>query len=492
MMSILKLKLSKNYLLFVFILLLSLNCEKDKADKKEILATVNDRDITIDEFRLFYEFDPNFGIDSSGYSALSDELNKHIDMILAKSKAESEGLLRDSIFSRAIKWEKRQAMLRQLYRDEIQKSIDISDQELRQEFQKQNISVNVRHIFSEKREQIDEWYLRLNSGEHFENLAQIAFTDTVLRNNGGNLGWMKLTDLDDVFGEAVINLQKNQLSEPVKTLWGFHIIQLLDRKDNLILTEDEYKLKKESLFKRIKRKKSQQLSKQYIKNYIGKLNPQPNTNTFRKLWFALIPRNEIENSRVSFKINFTNDLVKRTISQYQPILHEPLVEFKGGNITLIEYLDAVYEIPLGNRPTFQSPKELSNQIGVWVRDELLLEKAKMLDLDEDEKVNKEVQKYIEEQSYYYYLQNEINNLSIPNSIKEYFDAPIKERRLYSRKLNQYHTIEEWKWWKAEKGLHLKLMNIPQKVRIDTTLLQDENTKIDWNRSIRMFMARKPS
>ena len=62
-----KLKLSKIYLLYVFILLLSLNCEKDKTDKKDILATVNDRDIALNEFRLFYELDPNFGIDSTAF-----------------------------------------------------------------------------------------------------------------------------------------------------------------------------------------------------------------------------------------------------------------------------------------------------------------------------------------------------------------------------------------------------------------------------------------
>ncbi|MCK5031993.1 MAG: peptidylprolyl isomerase [Calditrichia bacterium] len=471
---------------------ISLSCEKDKTDKKEILATVNDRNIDLNEFRLFYELDPNFGIDSSGYDALSDELNKYIDMILAKSKAESEGLLKDSIFIRAIKWEQRQAMLRQLYRTQIENSIIISDQELRQEFQKQNISVNVRQIFSKDSEQIDEWYRQLNNGERFESLAQIAFTDTVLKNNGGNLGWMNLIDLDDAFGEAVINLQKNQISEPVKTQWGFHIIQLLDRKDNLILTESEYELKKKSLYKFIKRKKSKQLANQYIKNYIGKLNPQPNGETFHNLWRALIPKSEVEKSHVSFKINFTNDLVKTTISRYQAFLQDPLIEYKGGNITLKEYLDAVYEIPIGNRPTFQSPKELSNQIGVWVRDELLLENAKMLDLDEHEKVTEEVQKYIEEQSYYYYLQNEINNMSIPNSIIEYFDAPIKERQKYSKKLNKHHTIEEWKGWKAEKVLHLKLINIPQNIKIDSAMLQNESNKIDWDRRIRLFMVRKPS
>ena len=81
-MLILKLKLFRNYLLCVVVLFFSLSCDKSKTDKKEILATVNDRDITLNEFRLFYELDPNFGIDSSGYNALSDELNKYIDNVM--------------------------------------------------------------------------------------------------------------------------------------------------------------------------------------------------------------------------------------------------------------------------------------------------------------------------------------------------------------------------------------------------------------------------
>lgn len=492
MMSVLKLKLFKSYLLCIFIVLVSLMCGKDKTDKIEILATVNDRDITLDEFRLFYELDPNFGIDSSGYDALTDELNKYIDMILAKFKAKSEGFLRDSIFIRAINWEKRQAMLRELYRIEIEKSINISEQELQQEFQKQNIRVNVRHIFSKDSLEIYNWHRELIEGKSFEELAEVAFTDSVLKNNGGYLGWMNLIDLDDDFAAAARGLGKNEISVPIKTQWGYHLIQLLDRTDKLMITKHEYELKKNTLFKRIKRKKSKKLSKEYITRYIGKLNPQPNPNTFRKFWTAIIPKNELEKVRISFKINFTNELIKRAFVNCREFIQEPLIEYKGGNITLKKYLDSIYEIPIGNRPRFQSPRELSNQIGIWVRDELLMEKANMLDLDEHEKVTEEVQKYIEEQSYYYYLQNEINNLSIPNSIKEYYNAPIKERHKYSKKLNKHHTIEEWKWWKAEKILHSKLMNSPQKVRIDTTLLQAESKKIDWNRSIRLFMTRKPS
>ena len=492
MKSILKLEMLQSKLVFIIILFISFSCSEKEQDNKKVIALLNEREINVDEFRLFYELDPNFGIDSTGYMALLDELNKYIDMIVAKSKAESEGLLKDSIFTRAIEWEKRQANLRQLYRIEIDSSIEISDQELRKEYQNSNIDVNVRHLFTKDRQQINEWHKQLSNGGKFENLAQEAFNDTILKNNGGELGWINVRDLDDDFADEVLKLKKDEISTPIKTRWGFHILQLLDRKDTYIISDEDFILKRSSLYKRVKRKKSKKLSNQYIKNYIGKLNPQPNKNTFQLLWNAVVPANEHEKSKISFKINFTNEIIDNLFRKYSKLLELPLIEYKDGNIKLSEYLIALYKIPISNRPRFQSVNQLSNQIGMWVRDELLHKRAKYLNVDKHERVSQEVLKYTEEQCYYFYLQNEIKNISVPKSVNNYFEAPLKERKNFNNELNKFHTIEEWKWWKSERILHKKMMENSFTLKIDSTIFENENKRINWDRRIRLFMVRKPS
>ena len=186
-----------SFILTSFLLIVSIfSCSKER-NLNELLAVVEDEEITIDDFRLFYEFDPNFGIDSTGMDALKDELDKYIDHYLARMRAEEDDLWEEPIYMRGYLWEKRQAMLRQLYREVVEKSVEVTDEETLQEFMRLNIEVNVRHLYTKTEFRIEELYSRLKAGESFEDLAAEVFQDSVLSRNGGNLGWVKLADFEE-------------------------------------------------------------------------------------------------------------------------------------------------------------------------------------------------------------------------------------------------------------------------------------------------------
>jgi hypothetical protein len=59
-------------------------------------------------------------------------------------------------------------------------------------------------------------------------------------------------------------------------------------------------------------------------------------------------------------------------------------------------------------------------------------------------------------------------------------------------LSAFHTLQEWRWQQAEKIIHQHLNRQPVPVEVNETLLREEARRIPWNRSIRMFMVRKPS
>ncbi|NIT58787.1 MAG: hypothetical protein GWN00_21965, partial [Aliifodinibius sp.] len=132
---------------------------------------------------------PNFGIDSTGYGALLDELHKFIDQKLAYGKAQQTGLTQDSLFIKAKKWEQKQAMLRQLYREKVEKQIEITEEEIREAFVRHNIELHVRHLFTKDAERAQGLYDQLQEGASFEGLASQIYNDTSLANNGGDLGW---------------------------------------------------------------------------------------------------------------------------------------------------------------------------------------------------------------------------------------------------------------------------------------------------------------
>ncbi len=476
-------------ILLIIILGLLFSCKK-QLPEKESLARVGERVIHGPEFRLFYELDPNFGIDSTGFPALRDELQKMIDQVLAVRLSEQDGLIDQPFVQRAIEWEKRQAMLRALYRQEIASQIKISEDELRDAFLKWNRQVHVRHLFTKDLDQA-KTYLRLlkNKQADFAPLAQQAFTDSVLKNNGGDLGWMRLADFDDQFARGIDTLKKGQISGIIKTRWGYHIVQMLNQKQPAIITESEFVKEKRAVERWLKRKKGQELSRLYIQNFIGNLNPQPVRETFFRMWTVISGSNSPEKVKLDHQLLFDDFLIKKIRRKLANYMSDPLIHYRTGFISLGSFLDLMEKIPASQRPRFKTPKSLSLKMAVLIRDELLFQEAQRRDLQNDARVRQEVRRFTEQEIYNYYLKSIVEKMQVPEDVKNYFKGKAKPN---NPGLQRFHTLEEWKWDQAQKQLHNKLQKLNIEIKINNDSLLQENKRIDWNRPIRMFMIRKPS
>ena len=74
----------------------------------------------------------------------------------------------------------------------------------------------------------DQLKQRLDKGEDFATIAKAESDDKGSGAKGGDLGTFAPWTMDATFSKAAQGLQKNQISQPVKTQFGYHIIQLLD------------------------------------------------------------------------------------------------------------------------------------------------------------------------------------------------------------------------------------------------------------------------
>ena len=474
----------------LFSVIINLNCDKPGVLSEEDIAIVNGRHISIDEFRLFYELDPNFGIDSLGYPALRDELNKYIDQILAVQLAEQSGIIHDSLFKKVLNWEFRQALLRQLYREVVASEIEITENELREEFIRENTRVHLRHLFSRDSTEVYHWYRQLHQGETFQSLAVSSFKDTVLARNGGDIGWISLGELDENLAGAIEKLEQGGLSRPVKSRWGYHILNLIDKEISPLLKEADFLQQRGKLEKRVKKRKERKQANQFISAYIGNLNPQPDKNTLRILWQAIASIDE-EKAVLASPVTFTNQKIQDLLLLLQEHLGDVLITYKSGKVTLGEYLSSIKMIPISERPRFQSMHQLLNKLGIWIRDELLLETAYARELQIRPLYQSEIVEISQRESYHFLLEHELNQLIIPVDIRRYFEENDKTVLSANRKLSNFHTLEEWKWWRAEKNLHYKFQAFVTSIMINEKKLQEENSSIDWNSRIRLFMIRKP-
>jgi parvulin-like peptidyl-prolyl isomerase len=128
----------------------------------------------------------------------------------------------------------------QLYREKLQA-------ELTKDLTATDEQVWARHILVQTAEEADAIYERLQNGEDFAELAKELSLDTGSGAVGGDLGWFGKGAMVAPFEEAAFSLEVGEISQPVQSDFGYHIIQVLGHQENP-LNGTQFEQKKETVF----------------------------------------------------------------------------------------------------------------------------------------------------------------------------------------------------------------------------------------------------
>lgn len=109
--------------------------------------------------------------------------------------------------------------------------IKATDEELKEYYDNYKPEIKARHILVADEATAKEVKSKLDSGSKFEDLAKEYSTDTGTAANGGDLGWFGAGAMVPEFEETAYALEVNQISEPVKSQFGYHIIQVTEKKE---------------------------------------------------------------------------------------------------------------------------------------------------------------------------------------------------------------------------------------------------------------------
>jgi parvulin-like peptidyl-prolyl isomerase len=120
-------------------------------------------------------------------------------------------------------------------------------EQVTQETPRTEEQVWARHILVETEEEAQAIYERLQDGEDFASLAREVSKDTGSGANGGDLGWFGRGAMVAEFETVAFELEVGEISEPVQSEFGYHIIQVLGHQD-IPLSASQYEQKKDTEF----------------------------------------------------------------------------------------------------------------------------------------------------------------------------------------------------------------------------------------------------
>ncbi len=135
-------------------------------------------------------------------------------------------------------------VLSRRYRETLREQLAPTEGEMREWYQAHRAElttsprVKARHILVATADEAAAVVAALKAGEPFERLADTRSLDTQTRARGGDLGWVPKGFMVSAFDAALFSLRPGQVSDPIQTSFGYHVVRVDENDERAIPAYD--------------------------------------------------------------------------------------------------------------------------------------------------------------------------------------------------------------------------------------------------------------
>ncbi|MDR0296975.1 MAG: peptidylprolyl isomerase [Rickettsia sp.] len=220
------------------------------ADEDKIVATYKGGEVR--ESQVMQQFqsslDTQPGVKGKKFADFNANLQEmlvrgYIDAKLLEQEAKNSNIESSKEFQAKLTIAKNQMIQQELMERYVKSHVD--EKMVNAEYDKLVASlkgkeeVKVSHILVATEKEAINIKNRLNKGEKFANLAKNLSQDEGSKGNGGEIGYITSGQLVPEFENKALSMKVNEISSPVKTQFGWHIINVLDKRPAQVPTKEE-------------------------------------------------------------------------------------------------------------------------------------------------------------------------------------------------------------------------------------------------------------
>ena len=428
-------------------------CSKQQS---QVVAKVGDRAIYADDITSI--------IDRSGYrfQSVVDELKARRELLdtlinqnLLIIGAYEHKLEGQEEVQRVIEGEKIKFLLDVLFERRILSKATPSEAEVKDWYTRMGAEIKASHILVNAEPTAQEVLKKIGEGVPFEQLALEYSIDPSAKRNQGDLGWFTWGSMVDNFQEAAFRLKPGEVSAPVKTDYGYHIIKVVDQRT--VEHRSSYAETKDQISNLITERRKQTLMRAFAdelkKKYPISVEKPTCDFVLNKLKF-LYP------DTIGTQPRWRNNIDPNQLSKEEKEL--VLGNYNGGQLSLGTYLTNLRRVPPDRQPDFDKVDSLAEVIFQMAFMDILALEAKGMDLENSKEYKDKLQRFKEMA-----MADVMRNDSIPYGAEIFEDETQKYYDTHTEEFTaplRFHLIEVQVADEAAAGKLKSLLRTEQQFR----------------------------